>query len=147
MILSNMILSIRTNDDVIQQVDSDDLMVSNLLTVLLPSVQEGEEIPLYNVSHDEFSKILEFTRHYQKDPMKTIMKPINNADLGVQAWYLEYVSSFPQEGETSLYDILMASTYLDIEPLQELICAYIASLLKGKECNELKKIFGLDYNL
>lgn len=140
-------LTIRTNDDKVQQVDSDDLMVSNLVGILLPSVCEEEEIPLYNVSQNEFTKILQFTRHYRQEPMNTIMKPILDPKLGVQAWYLDYVSSFPQEGETSLYDILMASTYLDIEPLQELICAYIASLLKGKECDELKKIFGLDYGL
>lgn len=140
-------LTIRTNDDNVQKVDPDDVMVSNLLSMLLPSVNEEEEIPLYNVSQKEFSKILEFTRHYRQEPMTAIMKPILDPKLGVQAWYWEYVSSFPQEGETSIYDILMASTYLDIEPLQELICAYIASLLKGKECDELKKIFGFDYGL
>lgn len=142
-----MILTIRTNDDVIQHVDSDDLMVSNLITVLLPSVQEEEEIPLYNVSQKEFAKIVEFTRYYRKEPMKTITKPIHDMNLGVQPWYVEYVSTLQQEGGTTIYDILKASTYLDIEPLQELICAHIASLLKGKECDELKKIFGLDYGL
>lgn len=134
-------LKIKTKDDYRVDVDADDLLVSNLIQVLRESGSD-DEIPLYNVSCKIFLKILEFTKHYNKDPMQTIMKPLPNDHIPVQKWYVDYISTLQDE---TLYELLHASTYLDIEPLQQLACARIASLIKGKECHELKKIFGFDY--
>ena len=141
-----MLLTIRTKDDHQVHVQSEDLEISNLIHMLTENL-EGEtecqeEIPLYNVPYALFQKVLAFTRHYQKDPMKTIPKPLTDHHIPVQKWYVDFVSIEPEE---SLYDLLEAASYLDIEPLQHLVCARIASLVKGRECDELKKIFGLDY--
>lgn len=143
-----MLLRIRTQDDQEVEVQSEDLAISNLIKMLTESVKEEneifEEIPLFNVSHRVFLKVLAFTRHYHKDPMKTIHKPLKDNHLPVQKWYMEFVSLETRE---SLYELLEAASYLDIEPLQDLLCARIASLIKGTECDELKKIFGLDYDV
>lgn len=141
-----MLIKIRTNDDHTLEVDGEDLRISNLINMLMEGVgkdEECEEIPLHNVSYRVFKKVLTFTKHYVKDPMKTIEKPLIDNDIPVQTWYIDYVSVEP---EKNLYEILEAASYLDIEPLQELLCARIASLIQGKECDELKKIFGLDYS-
>lgn len=140
-----MLLTIQTKDGQQLEVPSEDLAISNLIRMLSESMEggEGEEIPLYNVSHSIFCKILEFTSHYHKDPMKTIDKPLKDNHLPVQKWYMDYIVSF-QPGD-SLYALLDAASYLDIEPLQDLICARIASLIQGTECDELKTIFGLDF--
>lgn len=138
-------LRFRTNDDYIVRTEADDLKISNLVQVLMESTgqdDEDEEIPLYNVSYKILIKILEFTRHYNKDPMQNIPKPLPNDHLPVQEWYVGYISMLQDE---TLYELLHASTYMDIEPLQQLVCARIASLIKGKECHELKKIFGIGY--
>lgn len=141
-----MILTIRTNDDQQLQVPSENLAISNLIRMLSESMEggKGEEIPLYNVSHSIFCKVLEFTSHYHNDPMKTIEKPLKNNHLPVQKWYIDYITSFGR-GD-SLYMLLDAASYLDIEPLQDLVCARIASLIQGTECDELKTIFGLDFD-
>lgn len=141
-----MILSILTKDGQQLQVPSKDLEISNLIRMLSESMEEGEneEIPLYNVSHSIFCKVLEFTSHYHKDPMKTIPKPLRDNHLPVQKWYTDYVASFGKDD--SLYALLDAASYLDIEPLQDLVCARIASLIQGTECDELKTIFGLDFD-
>jgi len=137
-----MLLKIRTKDDFVVEVEAGDIQSSYLIKMLSDGIEkDGEEIPLYNVDYRVFLKILEFTTHYTKDPMKRIEKPLNDP-ICDQKWYIDFVSS---QDENGLYEILEASTYLDIEPLQELICARIASLIKGNECDELKKIFGLDY--
>jgi len=140
-----MLLKIRTKDDKEVEVQSEDLSISNLIHMLTENMEENdtEEIPLFNVDHRVFLKVLDFTRHYHKDPMKTILKPLKDEHLPVQKWYMDYVSLEPEE---SLYELLEASSYLDIEPLQDLLCARIASLIRGIECDELKKIFGLDFD-
>ncbi len=143
-----MLLKIRTQDDQEIEVQSEDLGISNLIHMLTDSIEDEnemfEEISLFNVPHRVFLKVLAFTRHYHKDPMKTIHKPLKDNHLPVQKWYVDFVSVETRE---SLYELLEAASYMDIEPLQDLLCARIATLIKGTECDELKKIFGLDYGV
>ena len=143
-----MLLRIRTQDDQEVEVQSEDLVISNLIHMLTESIEDEkemfEEIPLFNVPHRVFLKVLAFTRHYHKDPMKAIQKPLKDNHLPVQKWYVDFVSL---ETKDSLYELLEAASYMDIEPLQDLLCARIASLIQGTECDELKKIFGLDYDI
>ena len=40
-------------------------------------------------------------------------------------------------------DIILASNYLDIKPLLELGCAKIATFIKGKSAEEIRKTFGI----
>lgn len=139
-----MMLTIETNDNHKVQVPAEDVRASRLLDMIAQGM--GEEVPLYNVSHRVLLKVLEFTRHHNTDPMKTIPKPLpDDGDLQVQPWYANYISSLDDDSGT-LYEVLSAANYLDIGPLQELACARIASLIRGKDCDEIRQIFGLDYD-
>lgn len=139
-------MKIRTSDDEVVEVDVEDMQCSGLVRLLQESMDQenkDEEVPFYNVSHAVFIRVLEFTRHYRLDPMLSLPKPLPTSQLPIQKWYVDYVSSLSKD----LFEVLQASTYLDIEPLQELICAWIASTLKGKDCHEFKQIFGFDYHV
>jgi S-phase kinase-associated protein 1 len=46
----------------------------------------------------------------------------------VDPWYADYIN-LEQE---VLFELIMASNYLDIKPLLELACAKVASLIKNK---------------
>ena len=63
-----MLLKIRTQDDQEIEVKSEDLGISNLIHMLTDSIEDEnemfEEIPLFNVPHRVFLKVLAFTRHY-----------------------------------------------------------------------------------
>lgn len=138
-----MILPLKTKDGVRVRVEADELRISNLIQVLVPSIGDhpGEDVPLYNVSYKMLSKVLAFAKHYNQDPMHAIPIPLHGDTLPVQEWYTDFVSVLRDE---TLYDLLHAATYMDIEPLQQLLCARIACLIKGKECDEMKQIFGLE---
>ena len=45
----------------------------------------------------------------------------------VQEWYAQYVS-VEQE---ILFELILASNYMDIKPLLDLTCATVASMIKG----------------
>lgn len=140
-----MIVKLRTNDDDTIEVDSDDLKISGLIHEMLPSIlEQDEEIPLFNVSGRAMHHVLEFTRHYRTEPMKTIEKPLRDDGLCVQSWYMDFIGRIIRKEEDWI-NVLHAATYLDIQPLEELLCAWIASTLQGKECDTLKSIFGFDY--
>jgi len=87
------------------------------------------------------AKVIEFCRHYKEDPMTEIQKPLKSSDMQtvVQQWYAEYVNI---EQET-LFELILASNYMDIKPLLDLTCASVASMIKGKTPEEIRKIFNI----
>jgi S-phase kinase-associated protein 1 len=42
-----------------------------------------------------------------------------------------------------MFHLLLAASYLDIRPLQDLCCAKVASLIKGKTPEEIRKNLGI----
>lgn len=135
-----MMIKLRTNDDKLMEVSAKDLEMSGLIREMLPC---HDEIPLFNVSGSTMTRVLEFARYYRKEPMKTIQKPLQeDGGLGVQFWYIRFIQRLQPD---EWVRVLHAATYLDMQPLEELLCAWVASTLKGKECDTLKSIFGFDY--
>ena len=58
----------------------------------------------------------------------------------VQEWYASYVDGLDQE---VLFDLILAANDWDIKPLLDLTCAKVASLIKGKTPEEIRKTFNI----
>ncbi len=62
------------------------------------------------------------------------------ADLQVvQEWYATFVNV---EQEV-LFELILAANYMDIKPLLDLTCATVASMIKGKTPEEIRKTFNI----
>ncbi len=57
----------------------------------------------------------------------------------VQEWYANFVA-IDQE---TLFELILAANYMDIKPLLDLTCATVASLIKGKSPEEIRKQFNI----
>ena len=57
----------------------------------------------------------------------------------VQEWY----SSFCAVEQEILFELILAANYMDIKPLLDLTCATVASLIKGKTPEEIRKTFNI----
>ncbi len=57
----------------------------------------------------------------------------------IQEWYANFI----QVEQPMLFELILASNYMDIRPLLELMCATIAIMIKGKSQAEIKKIFNI----
>jgi S-phase kinase-associated protein 1 len=57
----------------------------------------------------------------------------------VDEWYAKFVEV---EHET-LFELMLAANYMDIRPLLDLICATVASLIKGKTTEEIRRTFNI----
>lgn len=139
------LLRITTKDDCVVEVDYQYLHLSELIkTIMEGNTEELIEIPLPNVEEKFLLKIIEFGKHYVKRPMKPIPKPLPLVDFTeiVDPWYFNFIASF--EIEEGLFPLMKAVNYMDIPPLQELSCARIASIVRGKEPNEIKRILGIE---
>ena len=104
---------------------------------------EGEDqIPLPSVNCRVLQKVIEFMTHQLEEPLAEIKKPIKSADMTevVPSWEAKFVDV----DKDVLFEVITAANYMDIPSLMELSCAAVAALIKGKEVEEMREIFGIE---
>ena len=57
----------------------------------------------------------------------------------VQIWY----ANFANVEQEVLFELILAANYMDIKPLLDLTCATVASMIKGKTPEEIRKTFNI----
>ncbi len=116
-------------------------LVKTMIDDTVEQDAEPQEIPLPNVKGRVLAKVVEFCNHYVEDKMSDIDRPIKSANMHevVQEWYARYV----EMEQEMLFEILLAANYMDIKPLLELACATVASMIKGKTPEEIRKAFNI----
>jgi len=127
------------------QVEKRVAKMSELVKTMIPDEDEADgeqtEIPLPNVKSVILGKVMEFCKHYVSEPMNDIEKPLKSSNMHevVQEWYANYVEV---EQET-LFELILAANYMDIKPLLDLTCATVASMIKGKTPEDIRKTFNI----
>jgi S-phase kinase-associated protein 1 len=86
-------------------------------------------------------KVIEFMKHHKEEPMTEIEKSLKTSNMAevVQDWY----ASFVNVEQAVLFELILAANYMDIKPLLDLTCATVASLIKGKTPEEIRRTFGI----
>ena len=99
--------------------------------------EETPEIPLPNVQKEILEKVIEFCTHHVNDPMQDIEKPLKSQNMFevVSEWDANYI----EVDQATLFAIILAANYLDIPSLLDLSCAKVASMIKGKTPEEIRK--------
>eukprot|EP00587_Corethron_hystrix_P012862 CAMPEP_0113308348 /NCGR_PEP_ID=MMETSP0010_2-20120614/6818_1 /TAXON_ID=216773 ORGANISM="Corethron hystrix, Strain 308" /NCGR_SAMPLE_ID=MMETSP0010_2 /ASSEMBLY_ACC=CAM_ASM_000155 /LENGTH=164 /DNA_ID=CAMNT_0000163363 /DNA_START=194 /DNA_END=685 /DNA_ORIENTATION=+ /assembly_acc=CAM_ASM_000155 len=102
---------------------------------------ESPDIPLPNVKADVLKKVIEFCKHHREETMNDIEKPLKSANMSdvVQKWYADFVNV----EQVLLFELILAANYMDIKPLLDLTCATVASMIKGKTPEEIRKTFNI----
>ena len=102
---------------------------------------EVAEIPLPNVKSSVLKKVIEFCTHHKSEPMNEIEKPLKSQVMAevVQSWYADFVNV----EQVLLFELILAANYMDIKPLLDLTCATVASMIKGKTPEEIRKTFNI----
>ena len=103
--------------------------------------EDVTEIPLPNVKAAVLRKVIEFCKHHSSEPMTEIEKPLKSAQMAevVQKWYADFVAV----EQVLLFELILAANYMDIKPLLDLTCATVASMMKGKTPEEIRKTFNI----
>ena len=102
----------------------------------------NEEIQLNNIKFSTCEKIKTYLEHYKDKKPKRIPRPLPNKDFKevVGEWDYEYINIDVE----NIYELMQASNFLGIESLLDLTTAKIASLIKGKNPEEIRRILGMD---
>merc|ERR1712110_191177 len=87
------------------------------------------------------TKVIDFCKHHIADPMPEIEKPLKSANMAevVSEWDAKFVD-IDQE---LLFELILAANYIDIKSLLDLTCAKVASMIKGKTPEEIRKTFNI----
>jgi len=133
-----------SQDDIQFEVSSNIIELSELIKTMICNSDEDDdndvqEMPLPNVRSCVLAKVIEYCRHYFKEPMSEIEKPLISSKMGdvVNSWYANFVDI----DDEMVFEILLAANYMDIKPLLNLCCATIASKCKGKTVEEMSEHF------
>jgi S-phase kinase-associated protein 1 len=135
------------------QVEGKVAMMSNLVKTMIGGLEDeggssngsagsrSQEIPLPNVKTEVLVKVIEYCRHHVDMPVTPIQKPLVDSDMSkvVPLWDANFVDL---EQET-LFELILAANYMDIKPLLDLTCAKVASMIKGKTPEEIRKAFNI----
>jgi len=102
---------------------------------------ETIEIKLETIDGEILEKVVAFCKHYKEEPMKEFEKPLKSSDAKdlVQAWYAEFLKV---ENET-LYAMIAAANFLNVQPMLDLTCASIAMMIRGKSGDDIRATFNL----
>ncbi|SPO02756.1 probable SKP1 - kinetochore protein complex CBF3, subunit D [Cephalotrichum gorgonifer] len=135
-----------SNDGVVKEVDravaERSMLIKNMLEDLGDeSISKDNPIPIPNVNDSVLSKVIEWCVHHQNDPPTSgddddaARKKMTEID--------EWDQKFMQVDQEMLFEIILASNYLDIKPLLDVGCKTVANMIKGKSPEEIRKTFNI----
>mmetsp|Transcript_15739 Transcript_15739/g.17771 ORF Transcript_15739/g.17771 Transcript_15739/m.17771 type:complete len:168 (-) Transcript_15739:352-855(-) len=116
--------------------------MSNLVKEMTEDEEdEDSDIPLPNVSSRVLKKVIEFCQHHEKEKMPEIEKPLKSSNMAevVSDWDAKFV----EVEQELLFQLILAANYMDIKSLLDLSCAKVASMIKGKTPEEIRKTFNI----
>lgn len=115
---------------------------SQLIKNMVEDAGTAEEIPLPNVKSEILEKVIEYCRHYKDSTPQEIEKPLKSSIMNevVPQWDAGFVDL----EQDTLFELILAANYLDIKSLLDLSCAKVASMLKGKTAEEIRRQFNIE---
>ena len=102
---------------------------------------DARSVPLADVKSAVLGRVIEFCRHHVDQRLPEIEKPLRSVNLAeiVPEWDAKFVDI---EQET-LFELILAANYMDIKSLLDLTCAKVASMIKGKTPEQIRKTFNI----
>eukprot|EP00286_Rhodomonas_abbreviata_P017356 CAMPEP_0181336652 /NCGR_PEP_ID=MMETSP1101-20121128/27545_1 /TAXON_ID=46948 /ORGANISM="Rhodomonas abbreviata, Strain Caron Lab Isolate" /LENGTH=222 /DNA_ID=CAMNT_0023446985 /DNA_START=43 /DNA_END=708 /DNA_ORIENTATION=+ len=99
------------------------------------------KLPMPYVKRAIFDKIMEFCEHHEKEPMPEIEKPLKSTNMAqvVSDWDAKFVDL----DQPMLFELILAANFMDIRSLLDVCCAKVASMIKGKTPEDIRKTFNI----
>ncbi|KAK8113655.1 E3 ubiquitin ligase complex SCF subunit scon-3 [Apiospora kogelbergensis] len=137
-------IRLQSNDnhtiDVEKAVAERSLLIKNMLEDL-GDAAVSETIPIPNVTESVLRKVIEWCEHHRGDPPATNE---DESDTRKRTTEIEeWDQKFMQVDQEMLFEIILASNYLDIKPLLDVGCKTVANMIKGKSPEEIRKTFNI----
>ncbi|XP_044509619.1 SKP1-like protein 1B isoform X2 [Mangifera indica] len=96
-------------------------------------------IPLPNVTSQILSKVIEYCKRHVEANASKESGMLKFSDEDLKNWDQEFV----KVDQNTLFDLILASNYLNIKGLLDLTCQTVADIIKGKTPEEIRKSFNI----
>ena len=135
------LITLVSSDGEKMQISAKAAQKSQLVKGIIEDYPDDAEVPLNNVKSNILKKIKEYLEHYQESDPKEIERPLasQNYQDCVEPWDYEFINV----DLDLIFEIILAANYMDIKPLLELASSKIASIIKGKTPEEIRKTFNI----
>ena len=131
-------ITLVSSDGVKMQITAKAAQKSQLLKAILEDNSDDIELPLDNIKSNILKKIKEYLDHYQDTEPKKIERPLASVNYHecVDTWDFEFINV----DFDLIFEIILAANFMDIQPLLELASSKVASIIKGKTPEEIRKM-------
>ena len=108
---------------------------------ILDSKEDEIEFNVNKVNGDILKKIVEYLEHYKNEEPKEIERPLPSQNFKecVEEWDFKYIDVDLE----LIFELILGANYMDIKPLLELASEKVASIIKGKNTEEIRKTFNI----
>merc|ERR1711970_801067 len=113
---------------------------SKLVANILEGDSDASEIQVKQVDGATLELIVKYLKHHNGKEPAEIPKPIRSVKMEKiveDVWDAEFIN---KQTKKTIFQIILGANYMDIKALLHLGCAKIATLIKGKSPEEIKKI-------
>ncbi|PFH59072.1 hypothetical protein XA68_12837 [Ophiocordyceps unilateralis] len=136
---------LNSNDNALIEVDRDvierSVLIKNLLGDCEAKSSKENPVPIPNVNEAVLRKVLEWCEFHRNDP-----PPVQDEESDARKKSTDiddWDQKFMQVDQEMLFEIILASNYLDIKPLLDVGCKTVANMIKGKSPEEIRKTFNI----
>ncbi|KAE8450200.1 E3 ubiquitin ligase complex SCF subunit scon-3 [Mollisiaceae sp. DMI_Dod_QoI] len=127
--------------EVDRQVAEKSVLIKNMLEDLGDEQMASAEVPIPNVNDTVLKKVIEWCEHHKND---AAAPQDDDSDSRKKTTDIdEWDQKFMQVDQEMLFEIILASNYLDIKPLLDVGCKTVANMIKGKSPEEIRKTFNI----
>jgi len=122
------------------KIDRESAMMCNLVKSIIEGDADAKTIEIKKVSTNILKFITEYLLHHKGKVPAEIAKPIRSVKMEKiveDEWDAKFINS---KSKRDIFQIILGANYMDIKSLLHLGCAKIATMIKGKSPEEIKKI-------
>jgi len=122
------------------KIDRASALMCNLVKSILEGDAEVKKIEIKKVQAEVLELIVKYLEHHKGKVPAEIAKPIRSVKMEKiveDEWDAKFINGQPKR---MIFQIILGANYMDIKSLLHLGCAKIATMIKGKSPEEIKKI-------
>lgn len=136
------IVTLVSSDNEAFQIRKSAAVLAKVVERQIEDVGTGESIPIPQVNAKIMKKVVQYLDHVTTHYPPEIEKPLKSANFDelVAPFYAEYMNA----DQEIIFGIIQAANYMEIDSLLKLSCAKVATMLKNKSAEEIRKTFNIE---
>ncbi|RWS06660.1 S-phase kinase-associated protein 1-like protein [Dinothrombium tinctorium] len=112
-------------------------MSETIASILDNRAKEDQQkpVPLESVSSSILKMIIKWCEYHLNDPKENLALDERNLS--------EWDKKFLDVDQSTLFELIIATNYLDVKSLLDMSCMKVANMIRGKSAEEVRKMFNI----